>query len=121
MADQTIFMRTKMLQLKLSHKLAFHVRACEKTVVFVMQATVVYSVYTPRRFVGTTFRQSETACSVKKKSLTALRQVLKNATTINSNFAMRNSAMMRTTKTKYAAGLLAALCTTSILFFRSTT
>ena len=38
----------------LSHKHAFHVRACEKTVVFVMHATSVYSVYTPRRFAGTT-------------------------------------------------------------------
>ena len=52
----------------------------------------------------------------KRKSLTALRQALKNATTMNSNFAMRNSAMMRTTKTKYAAGFPAALCTISILF-----
>ena len=50
----------------------------------------------------------------QKKSVTALRQALKNATTMNSNFAMRNSAMMRTTKTKYAAGLLAALCTISV-------
>ena len=31
----------------LSHKHAFHVRACEKTVVFVMHATGVCSVYTP--------------------------------------------------------------------------
>ena len=52
----------------------------------------------------------------KKMSLTALRQILKNATTRNSNFAMRSSAMMRTTKTKYAAGLPAALYTISILF-----
>ena len=29
----------------LSHKHAFHVRACEKTVVFVMHGTGVYSVY----------------------------------------------------------------------------
>ena len=35
---------------------------------------------------------------------------------MNSNFAMKNSAMMRTTKTKYAAGFSAALCTISILF-----
>ena len=42
--------------------------------------------------------------ALKKMSLTALHQALKNATTMNSNFAMRNSAMMRTTKTKYAAG-----------------
>ena len=88
--------------------------ACEKTVLFMMHAGGVYSVYTPRRIVGTTFRQSETACF--KKSLTALRQASKNATTMNSNFAMRNSAMMRTTKTKYAAGFPAALCTISILF-----
>ena len=53
---------------------------------------------------------------LKKMSLTALRQALKNATTMNSNFAMRNRAMMRTTKTKYAAGFPAALCTISILF-----
>ena len=52
----------------------------------------------------------------KKNSLTALRQALKNATTMNSNFPMRNSAMMKTTKTKYAAGLPAALYTISILF-----
>ena len=32
----------------LSHKHAFHVRACEKTVVFVMHATGVYSVYRKR-------------------------------------------------------------------------
>ena len=32
----------------LSHKHAFHVRACEKTVVFVMHATGVYSVYIMR-------------------------------------------------------------------------
>ena len=65
-----------------------------------------------RRTVGTTFRQSETACFVffsKKSQLTALRQTLQDATTMNSNFAMRNSAMMRTTKTKYAASLPAAL------------
>ena len=30
----------------LSHKHAFHVRACEKTVVFLMHAVGVYSVYT---------------------------------------------------------------------------
>ena len=30
----------------LSHKHAFHVRACEKTVVFVVHARCVYSVYT---------------------------------------------------------------------------
>ena len=94
----------------LSHKHAFHVHAREKTVVFVVHATGVYSVYIPRRIVGTTFQQSETA------SLTALRQALKNATTMNSNFAMRNFSMMRTTKTKYAAGFLVALCTFSILF-----
>ena len=56
----------------------------------------------------------------KRMSPTALRQALKNATTMNSNFAMRNSAKMRTTKTKYAADFPAALCTISILFFRST-
>ena len=83
--------------------------------VLVMHATGVYSVYTSRRIVGTTFRQSETACLIFF-SLTALRQALKNATTMNSNFAIRNSAMMRTTKTMYAAGFLAALCTISILF-----
>ena len=32
----------------LSHKHAFHVRACEKTAVFVMHATGVYSVYISR-------------------------------------------------------------------------
>ena len=46
----------------LSHKHAFRVRACEKTIVFVMHAEGVYSVYTHRQIVGTTFRQSETAC-----------------------------------------------------------
>ena len=35
---------------------------------------------------------------------------------MNSYFAMRNFAMMRTTKTKYAAGFRAALCAISILF-----
>ena len=35
----------------------------------------------------------------------------------NSNFSQRNSAMMRTTKTKYAAGLPAAPDTISFLFF----
>ena len=34
----------------------------------------------------------------------------------NSNFSMKNSSMMKTTKTKYAAGLPAALYTISILF-----
>ena len=53
---------------------------------------------------------------LKKKSFTALRQALKNATTMNSNFAMTNSSMMTTTKTKYAAGFPAAHCTISILF-----
>ena len=53
----------------------------------------------------------------KKKSLTALRHALKNTTTMNSNFAMRNSAVMRTTKTKYAAGFPAAHCTMSFLCF----
>ena len=43
--------------------------------------------------------------------LAALHQILKNDTTKNSNFAMRNSAMMRTKKTKYATRLPAALCT----------
>ena len=52
----------------------------------------------------------------KRMSPTALRQAKKNATTMSSNFAMRNSANMRTTKTKYAAGFPAALCTISILF-----
>ena len=89
--------------------------ACEKTVFFMMHAAGVHSVYTPRRIVGTTFRQSETAC-LKKMSLTALRQALKNATTMISNFALRSSAMMRTTKTKYAASFHAAHCTISILF-----
>ena len=89
--------------------------ACEKTAVFVMHASGVCSVLPhPRRIVGTTFRQSETAC--KKMSLTALRSALKNATTMNSNFAMKNSAMMRTTKTKYAAGFPAPLFPISILF-----
>ena len=62
-----------------------------------------------------TFRQPETACWKEKLSLTALRQALKNATTMNSNFAMRNSVMMRTTKTKYAAGFPAALNVIMIL------
>ena len=35
---------------------------------------------------------------------------------MNSNFAMKNSAMMKTTKTKYAATFHAALCNISILF-----
>ena len=52
---------------------------------------------------------------LEKMSLTAFRQALKNATTMNSNFAMKNSAMMRTTRTKCAAGLPAALCAISIL------
>ena len=98
----------------LSRKHAFDVRACEKIVVFVMHATGVFCVHTCR-IVGPTFGLSETAC-FKKMSLTAFRQALKNATTMNSNFAMRNSATMRTTKTKYAAGFPAALCTISILF-----
>ena len=49
-------------------------------------------------------------------SLAALRQALKNATTMNSNVAMRKSTMMKTMKTKCAAGFPAALCTISILF-----
>ena len=59
-----LFMRTKMLQCdpgqcrSLSHKHAFHVGACEKTPLYVMHAVGVYSVYTSRRIVGTTFRQS---------------------------------------------------------------
>ena len=55
-------------------------------------------------------------CVLKKLSLTALRQDLKNATTMNSNVAMRNSAMMRTMKAGCAAGFPAALCAISILF-----
>ena len=62
----------------------------------------VYDVYTPRRIVGTTFQQSENAIFFfYKKSLTALRQTLKNATTLTSNFPMRNSAMMTTTRTRF--------------------
>ena len=93
--------------------------ACEHTVVLIMRSAGVYSAYTPRRIVGTVFWQSETACSKKKreKSFTALDQVLRNATMMNSNFSSRNSAMMRTTRTKYAAGLPAAPKTISILFF----
>ena len=84
----------------------------------------VYSVYTPRRIVGTTFRQSETdnpklhALSKIFEKILTLRQILKNATTPHEfQFAMRISAMMRTTETKYAASLPAALRTISILFF----
>ena len=52
----------------LTHKHAFHVRACEKTVLYVMHAVGASSVYPPpRRIVGTTFRQSETSCFVQKK------------------------------------------------------
>ena len=120
-------MRTKILQCdpgqcrSLSHKHAFHVGACEKTALYVMHAVGVYSVYTSRGIAGTTFRPSETrlsetACSVKKMSLTVLRQILKNATTMNSNFAIKNSAMIKTTKTRYAASFPAAFCTISILF-----
>ena len=53
---------------------------------------------------------------MSKKKLTALRQTLKNATTMNSRFAMKNSVMMRTTKTKCAAEFPSALCTITILF-----
>ena len=80
-----------------------------------MHVTGVYSVYTHPsncRYYVPAIRN----CMLKKKSLTALRQALKNATTMNSTFALRNSAMMRTTKTKFAAGFPAALCTVSILF-----
>ena len=90
--------------------------ACEKTVVLMTHAEGVCSVYTPRRIVGTTFRRSETACFWERGWLTALHQASKNATTMNSSFAMRIAAMMRTTKTKYAAGFPVALCTMSTLF-----
>ena len=53
----------------LSHQHAFHVRVCEKTLVFVMHATGVHSVY----IVGFTFRQSETACWKKCHSLPFVR------------------------------------------------
>ena len=103
----------------LSHKHAFHVRACDKPVVLVMHAAGVYSVNTPCVHTPSNCRCYVLAirnCMLEKNmSLTALRQALKNATTMNSNFAMRNSAMMRTTKTKYAAGFPAALCTVSTL------
>ena len=82
------------------------------TVVSMIHAKGVCSVYTLRRIVGTTFRQSET----ESEKLTALRHILEKATTMNSNFAMMNSAMKKTTKTKYAASLPAALYTISILF-----
>ena len=60
--------------------------------------------------------QAKRHCKKTKMSLTAPRQVLKNDTTGNANFAMRNSATMKTTKTKYAASLPAALYIISILF-----
>ena len=66
--------------------------------------------YSSRRIVGTTFRQSE------KISFTSHRQILKNATTRKFNFSTRKSALMRTTKTKYAASLFATLYNTSISF-----
>ena len=50
-----------------------------------------------------------------KNSFTALHQAPRNATMKNSNFAKRNYAKMRTTKTTYAAGFPAALETTAIL------
>ena len=53
---------------------------------------------------------------VKKKSLNVLRQTLKKATTMNSNFVTKNFAMMKTTKTEYAASFSAALFTIFILF-----
>ena len=66
----------------LSHKHAFHVRACEKTVVFVMHAAGVYSVYTSPCCVPAI----RNCVLKKKKSLTALRQALKNATTVCGRF-----------------------------------
>ena len=73
---------------------------------FVMPATGVHSVQTSGRVVGTTFRQSETVGLLKNHPL--LRQAPKNATTINSNFAIRNCAMMRTTNMKFLTSFLPA-------------
>ena len=92
--------------------------ACEHTVVLIMRPASVYSVYihstSSCRYCVSAMRN----CMLKKEnSFTAFHQVLRNATMMNSNFSKRNSAMMRTTRTKYAACPPAAPDTISILFF----
>ena len=109
----------------LSHKHAvMSVRAGEQTVcASCMLWVCILCTPPPRRMVGTAFRQSETRlscmlCEVKiekKNHSTALRQIWRNATTMTSSVKW-NLAMMKTTKTKYAAGLRAALYTISIVF-----
>ena len=107
------FMRTKMLQLKHLSCSALEPQArisysClwEDCIVHHARCWCEFCVHTPSkcRYYVPAIRNCMN-CQ-KKKSLTALRQILKNATTMKSNFLMRNSAMMRTTKTKYAVSLL---------------
>ena len=127
MTDQMTdsFRRTKTIQCDLSIEPWAMWSVLVRRLLYVMHAVGVYSVYTTRRIVGTAFRQSGTPLSCmlcesnilfwkKKKTFTAHHHILKNATTKNSIFAKRNSAMMKTTKTKFAASL-PALYTTSIL------
>ena len=59
-------------------------RACEQTVLYVMHAVRVYSVYTARRIVGTTFQYSETACSDRKKTSFTAHHIARNVTTMTS-------------------------------------
>ena len=76
-------------------------------------------VYTPRRIVGSTFRRSETGCFWGADS-NVVNQAGKYSTTMNSSFGMTISAMMRSTKTKYAASFPDELFAPfHILFFRS--
>ena len=99
----------------LSHKHAFHFRACEKTVVFVMHAAGVYSVYTPPsncRYHVPAIRN----CMLKMFwSLTALRQAFEECHHQEFQFCHEEFCHDETTKTKYAADLPAALRTISIL------
>ena len=112
-------MRTMMMLQFLSVKLLSHKHICdlslrEDCIVHDARYGCVFCVHIPSncRYYVPAIRN----CMLKKKSLTALRQALNNATSMNCNFAMRNSAMMKSTKMKYSAGLPAALCTNSILF-----
>ena len=79
------------------------------------------SVYTHRRIVGTTFQQSESACTFfffekKKTHSHCSSSDFEECRQHEFQFFMKKSAMMKTTTTKYAAGLHASLYTISILF-----
>ena len=111
------FSRTKMIQLRhLEPHARIHVRACLRKDCVVLHACCGCILCTLPVDLSVLRSSNPKLHAKKKMSLNALRQALKNATTMNSNFAMKNSAMMRTTKTKYAASVPAALCTISIVF-----